>query len=103
LVAPVHLPHGAVVTEFRVYFYDASAGDLDVWLALEGFSGGYSILGELTTAGTPGYSNLIDTTIASSTINNTVDSYLIYAYSPAWDSNLRIKAAVVVYTVNEVP
>ena len=30
LVAPVHLPQGAVVTQFRVFFYDVSVSDMTV-------------------------------------------------------------------------
>jgi hypothetical protein len=98
LVAPVHLPHGAVVTEFRVYYYDNSAGNLDVSLLKQGFNSAYVNLAEVTSSGTPGYSNGVDTTIYSATINNTNGSYLVNAYSDAWDYNLKIKAAVIVYT-----
>ena len=103
LVAPVHLPNGAVVTEFRVYYYDNSTNDLSVSLEREGFSSGYGALANVTTADAPGYSNGTDTTISYATIDNTAYSYLIYAYSSSWDSNLRIKAAVIVYTVSTVP
>ena len=41
--------------------------------------------------------------VSYATIDNTTYSYLIYAYSASWDSNLRIKAAVIVYTVSTVP
>jgi hypothetical protein len=103
LVAPVHLPNGAVVTEFRVYYYDNSSADLNVWLQLQRFSAGYGPMGEVVTAGTPGYGSGTDTTIENATIDNTSNSYLIYAYSDAWSSNLMIKAAVVVYSVSTVP
>jgi hypothetical protein len=104
LVAPVHLPNGAVVTEFRVYYYDSSTNNnLSVSLEREGFSSGYGALANVTTADAPGYGNGTDTTISYATIDNTTYSYLIYAYSASWDSNLRIKAVVIVYTVSTVP
>jgi len=103
MVAPVHLPQGAVVTEFRVYYYDLSAGDLDVTLYRQGFNSSYLQMANVSSSGTPGYSSGVDTVISSATIDNTSYSYMVDAYSTAWDSNLKIKAAVIVYTVNEVP
>jgi len=103
LVAPVHLPQGAVVTQMTVYFYDASASDLSVSFEYESMNGGFVGLGSVTTSGTPGYSSLIDTTISGNPIDNTAHSYLIYAYSDAWEFNLRIKAVVIQYTVSSVP
>jgi hypothetical protein len=103
MVAPVHLPNGAVVTEFRVYYYDNSPGDLYVVLYGQTFSSGYFQLALVTSSGTPGYSNGVDTTIDSATIDNTSYSYMVDAASTAWDSNLRIKAVVIKYSVNAVP
>ena len=103
LVAPVHLPNGAVVTGFRVYYFDASAGDLSVTLYGQGFSSSYFTLANVSSSGVVSYSNGIDTTITNGTIDNTSSSYLVNANSAAWDSNLKIKAAVIVYTVNTVP
>ena len=104
MVAPVHLPQGAVVTEFEVFFYDNSSSDLTVYLHPQGFSGGYGSMASISSSGTPGYSSAVDTTISSATIYNTSYSYSIYAYCSAWDgNNLMIKGAVITYTINEAP
>ncbi len=103
MVAPVHLPNGAVVTEFKAYYYDNSASDLSITLERQFFTAGYSAQASVTTSGTPGYSSATTTRITNPTIDNTSTSYLVYAYSTGWDPNLRVKAAVITYTVNSVP
>jgi hypothetical protein len=104
LVAPVHLPQGAVVTGFRVFFYDNSTGDLDVkWARQTMTSGGYSFLAEVSSAGISGYGNRSTTSIGGNPIDNTSFSYHVYAYSTAWDSSLKIKGALITYTIGEVP
>jgi hypothetical protein len=102
LVAPVHLPHGAVVTELRVFFYDNSSSDMTVSLDLQGMSGGYSTMARVSSSGAPGYMSETDTTITSATIDNLAYSYLVYAYCSAWDGgNLKIKGAVIRYLLGE--
>jgi hypothetical protein len=104
LVAPVHLPHGATVTSFKIFFNDSSAGNLRVWLYKQFLTGGgYSSLAYLETSGTPGYSSLTNSSISSPTVSNTSTSYHVYVYSCDWDSNLRIKGALVTYTISEAP
>jgi len=104
LVAPVHLPDGAVVSEFEVFFYDDSGSDMTVYLNMQGMSGGYVIMAEVSTSGTPGYASQVDTTISGNPIDNTVGSYLVYAWCNPWDgSNLMIKAALITYTIGEAP
>ena len=104
LVAPVHLPQGAVVTEFKVFFYDNSASDMTVFLDGEGVSGGYFAMAQVSSTGISGYGNKTTTSISGNPINNTVFSYLVYAYCSAWDGgNLRIKGALITYTISEVP
>jgi hypothetical protein len=99
LVAQVHLPQGAVITEFRVYFNDNSSQDLLVRLmGLSLTSGGYSIVGSVTSAGVAGYGNKAVT--LSTTVNNLSTGYLIYAWCSPWDTsgNLRIMGARITYT-----
>jgi hypothetical protein len=105
LVAPLHLPHGASVTRFQVFFYDTSSSDIHVTLYGQYLTGcGFFPLADLTSSGTAGYYSLTDTTISSPTIDNTAYTYHVKAYSSAWDgSNLRIKGAVITYTINEAP
>jgi len=104
LVAPVHLPQGAVVTAFKVFFYDASSSDMSVeWARQNMAGGGYAFLAEVTSTGISGYGNKTTTSISGNPIDNTNYSYHVYAYSSAWDSNLRIKGALITYTISEVP
>jgi len=103
LVAPVHLPHGAVVTGFEVFFYDTSSGDMHVNLNGHYLSScGFFTLADVYSSGTSGYYSVTDT--ANATINNTAYSYRVRAYSTEWDSiNLMIKGAVITYTITEAP
>jgi len=104
LVAPVHLPQGAVVTEFKVFFYDNSGGDMSVYLQKQSMQGGgYAHMAQVSSAGVLEYDSRTDISISSATIDNTTYSYLVYAYSAAWDSNLKIKGALVTYTIDEAP
>ncbi len=103
LVAPVHLPQGAVVTEFEAFFRDSSTSDMTITLQWQGFSGGYTIMAEVYSSGTPGYGSAVDTIISDATIDNTSYSYHVKAYSDAWSDTLRINAALITYTINEAP
>jgi hypothetical protein len=99
LVAPVHLPHGAIVTSFKVFFNTNAA--LTVGLqCIPMASGSYYTMASVTsTAG--GYNNATDTTISSATVDNTNYSYHIRAYNTAWSSSLVIMGAVITYTISE--
>jgi hypothetical protein len=102
LVAPVHLPQGAVVTSFKVFFNDTSTSNMDVYLdCLSLTSGGYSSLANVSSTGISGYGNISDTTITNGTINNTTCGYTVYAYSTSWNSSLKIMGALITYTVSE--
>jgi hypothetical protein len=104
LVAPVHLPQGAVVTQLKVFFYDGSTSDMTVILQGQGMIGGYFYLAQVSSAGISGYGNSATTSIGNNPIDNTTYSYCIYAYCTAWDgSNLRIKGALIAYTISEAP
>jgi hypothetical protein len=104
LVAPVHLPHGAVITEFKVFFYDASSSDMTASLETQGVASSYFVLASVSSTGISGYGNQTDATISNPTVDNKRYSYLIYAFCTAWDGgNLRIKGALVTYTIAEAP
>jgi hypothetical protein len=105
LLAPVHLPHGATVTAFIVYFYDNSITEN---LILNLFHGDHTgINGNmalLTTSGTPGNSLLIQTSITSPVIDNSTNYYYVYAHSSTgtWtDFNLRVTRIQINYTVTK--
>ena len=104
MATPVHLPQGAVVTSFRVFFYDNSSSTLSVSLAYVPATGGYNHLADVDSSGISGYASRTDTSISYATIDNTLNSYHIRAYSSSWDdNNLRIMGALVTYTVSEAP
>ena len=104
LVAPVHLPDGATVTKMTVYFNDSSTSDMTVYFhRLSYTGGGYFNLATVTSSGTAGYYTKTDTTISYATIDNTDGGYLIYAYSTAWDSNLKLMGVTITYTISEAP
>ncbi|HIC89333.1 MAG TPA: hypothetical protein EYP04_08005, partial [Anaerolineae bacterium] len=80
LVAPVHLPQGAVVTRFKVFFYDDSSSDMTVYLNRQSMlAGSYTIMAQVSSSGISGYGSRTDTTIAYATVDNTTSSYLVYA------------------------
>jgi hypothetical protein len=101
LVAPVHLPHGAEVTEFEVFFYDTSGNEMVVSLTRQYLSGSLSSnMAQVNTLGrSDGYYSEIDDTIFQPNIDNTLSSLYVRAYSTNWDGfNLKIKGAVITYT-----
>jgi hypothetical protein len=66
-------------------------------------SGFYATMAQVNSSGISGYDSRTTTSISYATIDNTVRSYHVYAYSGAWDSNLKIKGALVTYTISEAP
>lgn len=105
LVAPVHLPHGAVVSEFKVFFNDNSTRDISVSLyKLNLTDGSYYMMANVGSSGISGYGNKTDTNISEATIDNTVYAYSVDAFSFNWDgSNMRIMGALITYTISEAP
>jgi hypothetical protein len=107
MVAPIHLPHGATITAFQVFYYDNSSSDMTVYLARQYMtSGGYQFMSNVATSGASAtYRNGSSTTIVSPVVDNTLHSYHVYAYSASWpaSSDLRIKGALITYTIKEAP
>jgi len=70
--APVHLPHGATITQFRVYLTDSDATrNIQTFLLRDplGTAGAGEIVATLATTGTPG-----STTLTSGALNHVVDN-----------------------------
>lgn len=107
MVAPVHLPHGATITGFQVFYYDNSASDMTAYLGLQFMtSGGYQFLTSLSTSGASATFRSGAAAINNPIIvDNTVYSYHVYAYSASWPGtgDLRIKGARITYTIDEAP
>jgi hypothetical protein len=73
-------------------------------LETQGVASSYFVLASVSSTGISGYGNQTDATISNPTVDNTRYSYLIYAFCTAWDGgNLRIKGALVTYTIAEAP
>jgi hypothetical protein len=105
MAAPVHLPHGAVVTALKVFFYDNATSNLDASLdRIPLTSGGYYGMANVDSSGITEWGNKTDTTISYATIDNSQYSYHIRVYCSAWAGyNLRIMGAVVTYITSEAP
>jgi len=101
--APLHLPHGAVITRFRVNYYDDDAADnFTVDLQRMDKLGGLVGMAHLVTSGSStSWRTMETTTINFSTIDN-----LTYAYGLIVDSlngaqTHRLTAVLIEYTVEE--
>ncbi len=105
LVAPVHLPHGAVVTAFKVFFTDDSVSNIS--FKLSGFTLSityYPELAALDSSGISGLGSKTETSIDNAIIDNTLRAYFISAYADPWDGqNMRIMGALITYTIGEAP
>jgi hypothetical protein len=107
LVAAVHLPNNAVVTQFKGFYYNnSSSNNLTIKLIRLSMAGGfYSILASFNTTGTPGYGSTNVTNIYNSIIDNTLYGYSVDAcdYYPKWDGagNLRVMGASITYTISQ--
>ncbi len=107
MVAPVHLPHGAVITEFRAYYTDNSTADLYIVLRAREFTDPHMMtnyeMASFSTYGTSGNTNQSTTQVSWNTVDNQNRSYVVVASSSAWSPDLRIVGALVGYTINTVP
>ena len=103
MVCDVHLPDGAKITAFEVFFYNGSSTqDLRVRLMLQFRTGAYSDMANVDSIGISGYGSDVDTTINYGTVDNGKYSYLIYAWGDPWDgSNLRVMSAQITYELSE--
>ena len=102
LVAPVNLPHGAVITNFKVFFYDTSLNDMYVRLYIQPLEDcPYVEIAQVDSSGISGYGS--KQVSVDHTVDNRADSYLLYAFSESWDDNLKIKGVVITYTIKDLP
>jgi hypothetical protein len=108
IFAGVHLPHGAAITTFTVYFYDADAtANLKASLWGEYLTSAFQVisLDETTSSGSGGAMNVTDSTI-NHTVNNSTLSYFVRVDSDpfgTWSSNLRVRGVRIGYTISEAP
>lgn len=99
LSAGIHLPQGAVITGFKVFFSDNTTSDVSVTLQADYPAGGYYFnMATLDSSGISGLGNKSTTTIAyPSTIDNTTFSYSVRAYSSAWNCSVRVMGVLITY------
>jgi hypothetical protein len=102
-VAPLHLPHGAVITQFRVVVLDNDAAQ-NASLTLHRNNQTTGAVENLQTLLTTGASAAAQT-LTGSALTHTVDNET-YAYSikSEWDSTasgFRIYSARITYTVDK--
>jgi hypothetical protein len=99
--AAVHLPQGATVTAFKIWFYDNDAADLTVQLTRRNMDNTAPVLMAIcNSSGTPGSSTGEDTSISNATVDNSLYSYYSAIVFPAADtsSNLVFYSALITYT-----
>jgi len=104
LIAPINLPDGATMTSFKVYFYDKSSDNADVFLKAQDLDAcSYIELAHVESNSNSGYYNLESSISPSNKIvDNQNYAYHVLAESDNWSSSLKIKGAVISYTIEEV-
>jgi len=104
LVAPVNLPEGAAIDSFKVYFYDKSTEDMDVYLKAQDLdSCSYVEIAHVKSNANSGYySSEAAIEPTSNVVDNQHYAYHVLAESDNWSSSLKIKGIVIGYTIGEV-
>jgi len=99
--APVYLPDGAVVTEFKVWYFDyTSQADMTFRLQRATIASSGVDMASVTTSGSAGNGNGADTSINYATINNSLYVYFLFMQFPAVDIGdyLSFSGARIKYT-----
>ena len=106
LVAPVHLPHGATVTQVTFYGYDLHDTNVKITLKRQKFySGGTSVnLASHTSATNTGEYNAVESSISFATVDNSQYTYYVKVtlVGGTWHSagELAVNAVVIEYSLN---
>ncbi len=108
LTAPVYLPDGATITEFRVDFLKepaTSTADIEVRFERLERDGSYgAAMAELDSTGIDGRAPKTTSEISSASINNANYSYYVQVHGTAWDDfDGGVTGALITYTVSEAP
>ncbi len=103
----VHLPEGAMLTEFKVYFYDDDATqDLTAKLLTKAHINMYETLAQVDSSGISGYGSKTDTTIINPMVDYTNTAYQINVSADNWSTagdKLIIMSVLITYTIDEAP
>jgi hypothetical protein len=105
MLAPVHLPQGAVITAIRATYLDNATGNMDISLESRQITGLLVVHGVVSSSGTSA-SVLTNatTTINDPIVDNTSRGYHVRVASTSWPGNLllRVFGVRIEYTVDEV-
>jgi len=99
--APVYLPNGAVVTEFKVWYFDyTSEANLTVKLIRAQLGTSGVEMAAVTTSGSAGVGDGTDTSISYATVDNSYYVYYIMIQFPAVDTSsyITFRGARIKYT-----
>ena len=105
--APIYLPHGAVVRELKVKWFDTNT-TINATLSLERISFGTINNDQMAVISTTGSANNInglatstDNTIINGTIDNTNYSYYVKMFSKEATTNVGFAKIVITYSVSQ--
>ena len=101
--APVNLPHGAVVTEFRPWVYDNNATeDITVYLCRTMASDSYWDMATIESSGSsPAFVQYTDSSIDYAAVDNQNYAYLVVGALRSGDVDHRLGQVHITYTVTE--
>lgn len=101
--APVNLPDGATITEVYVKYYDNDSGGITVTMNRVGLLTDsiepIATIDLFAAGANPNYSSAYTTTIANGVINDNYYAYNAKVYFSTGNSNLRLRAVKITYTV----
>ena len=102
MYAPVHLPDGAAVVEFKVFFYDVSSYDVTAELKrITHFGTNSSTMATVLSSGIGGFISAAETTILNDSIFNANYSYYV-RINATWDAyKLRVSGVRIKYEISE--
>jgi len=101
--APIQIPHGAQITEFRVSYWDDTSASMEValWRARKSNGSATKLASVITQGQNPIWQIISDQTIAESGVDNVEFVYWLTADFPSTEQgeSLRFLAAQVSYTI----
>ena len=99
--APVNLPDGAVITEFKATVYDNDPQNVIVWLCRQG-GGSFAPMAEVeSTSNSELYQSYTDTSIDYATVDGYLNAYLVEGLLRSGDANHRLSNVRITYTITE--
>jgi len=103
-VAGIHLPHGAIITDLKSYWYrDHTTSSISLLLQRSLFTGTTNTIATGTSDTVSGYHNTQDNNSTNATIDNNVYNYFAYISIECLGSasSTYFTGAVITYTIQE--